>query len=97
MRKIYYDAREGIWVENLDVTYLAPELYYEVKESEDDKDHHVFETDKGVVEFASDPLDSNSFFLKYNKLKSDNNYIRRKEWRVNPTHFHTVCRHCGIE
>lgn len=92
MEKIYYDRRTGEWKRNLDITYLAPEMYFEVKESEDDKDHHIFETDNGNVEFSSDPGDLDSFEKVYIPLEQKNKYLRRKEWRVSKKNWNSACK-----
>lgn len=97
MEKIYYDCRTGEWKRNLDITYLAPEMYFEVKESEDDMQHHVFETDNTLVEFATPHNDQEKFKKFYDELAANNNYLRRKEWRLPSSSYKYWCRYFGIK
>ena len=46
---IYFDARTNTYVKNLKTDYLAPELYFEVGESDDDAEHYFFMMKDGTV------------------------------------------------
>lgn len=80
---IYYDMRTNEWVKDLDTSFLAPELYYEIKKSPDNKQYHSFMTKDGVVNFSS--TDDRDFNQQYNKIKD--RVIYRKSWSV-PADFY---------
>ena len=99
MNKIYFDRRTDEWVKNLDIRYLAPEMYYEIKESEDDKQHHVFEMPNGVVEFSSENGNMDDFVDQYTKYLGDITYEHpiRKEWRIPTDAFKAGCKYYNIK
>ena len=92
---IYYDLRIDEWVKDLDTDYMAPELYFVIKESEDGKQHHVFDTDKGIKEIVAD--NDEDFREKFSQLQSSSKYVRRKEWHLPSAAFHQGCKHFGLE
>lgn len=75
---IYYDMRTNEWVKNLDTGWLAPELYYEIHESPDEKQYHSFMTKDGVVTFSSS--NDEEFRREYDKISKK--VVYRKSWSV---------------
>lgn len=78
--QIYYDIRINEWVTDLDVAWLAPELYFEIKESPDDKQYHEFMTDQGLVSFSS--TDNNDFQSQMSEIEKTKKILYRVSWSL---------------
>ena len=90
---IYYDMRTNEWVKNLDTGFLAPELYYEIKMSPDEKQYHSFMTRDGVVNFAS--TNDADFNEQYSKI--EDKVLYRKSWSIPRNVYEGGIRYFGLE
>jgi len=78
--KVYYDVRTGEWTKDLDTSWLAPELYFEIKCSPDDNQYHEYKTDKGNVTFSSKTQED--FERQFKELDKNSKYVIRESWSV---------------
>lgn len=80
--KVIYDTRTKGWVEwdENNHSYLAPELYFEIKESPDEYYYHSFYTNDGIKEFKS--INEKEFFKKFNKLDKEFKIQYRTSWSL---------------
>lgn len=90
---IYYDMRTHEWTKDLDTDWLAPELYYEITVSLDEKQYHSFMTRDGIVTFSS--VDNADFEKQYNKIESK--VIYRKSWALPKEYYERGLKYFGIK
>lgn len=94
MKQVYFDIRLEEWT-TADMSYNAPELYFAINVSDDGVQHHVFATDKGDIEIATN--DKDEFAKLYENYSKDRKILYRKEWKVSKDYFEQGCKYYGIE
>lgn len=93
---IYYDVRTDEWVKDLDVSFLPPEFYFEIKCSNDNLFHNEFECENGViVEFSY--INNEDFKEKYEELNNAHHIIYRKSWSLPKKEFEEGLRFFGVK
>ena len=90
---IYYDMRTHEWTKDLDIDWLAPELYYEITVSPDEKQYHSFMTKDGIVTFSS--VDNADFEEQYSKI--EDKVIYRKSWALPKDYYESGLKYFGLE
>ena len=90
---IYYDMRTHEWTKDLDTNWLAPELYYEIVVSPDEKQYHSFMTKSGIVSFSS--INDADFNKQYSKIEDE--VIYRKSWALPKDYYERGLKYFGLE
>ena len=92
---IIYDLRTDEWRkwDKKKDSYLAPELYFEVGESPDGKEHHVFETALGEKEIVAS---GDVFESEFEELCNKCSYVIRKKWLMPKKKFEGGLKYFGL-
>lgn len=80
--KVIFDMRTNEWVkwDEKEHSYLAPELYFEIKESLDKYDYHTFYTNAGEKTIKT--IDDEDFAEKYENLQKEYTVLYRISWAM---------------
>jgi hypothetical protein len=92
---IIYDIRTNEWRkwEQKKDNYLAPELYFEVGESPDEKEHHIFRTNLGEKEIIAS---GDEFKNKFKELCDQCTYVIRKKWLMPKEQFESNLKYFNL-
>lgn len=93
---IIYDARTNEWRKwnELKDSYLAPELYFEIGESPDGKEHHVFRTNLGEKEIVAS---GDEFKKEFEELRNQCTYVIREKWLMPKKQFEGGLKYFNLE
>ena len=95
--KVIFDTRIEGWVkwdENKH-SYLAPELYFEIKESPDEYSYHSFYTNDGIKEFKT--IGEKDFKKQYDELNKAFKIQYRISWSLPKDQYEDGLKFFGLK